>query len=81
MKKNGSNIISNGPTHTDTIDINEDHDKVSEDGDEGKSIHGARSTDLIFLKSVVLTNTLERPKKVKLFFLTFILFPKNNLMQ
>jgi len=64
-KKNGSNIISNGPTHTDTIDINETSDKVSEDGDDGKSVHGARSTDLIFLKSVVLTNTLERPKKKK----------------
>ena len=32
-----------------------------------KGVPGARSTDLIFLKSVVLTNTLERPKKVCVF--------------
>ena len=37
------------------------------DHEEEKGVPGARSTDLIFLKSVVLTNTLERPKKVCVF--------------
>ena len=52
---NGSNVTRNRPEspqlETDRID-------------EAKNVQIARSTDLIFLKSVVASNTLERTKKV-----------------
>lgn len=56
---NGSNVTKNGAVTTNVqIDENEDP----------KSVHNARSTDLLFLKSVVASNTLERQKKVGLSF-------------
>ena len=49
--------IHEDETHQETTEDTTDHE-------DEKGVAGARSTDLIFLKSVVLTNTLERPKKV-----------------
>ena len=71
-KSNGGGVssLTNGPINTDSIQVypdDEEHAAEEHDGDdETKSVHGTRSTDLIFLKSVVLTNTLERPKKVSI---------------
>ena len=71
-KSNGGGVssLTNGPINTDSIQVHPDdgeHPAEEHDGDEEtKSLHGTRSTDLIFLKSVVLTNTLERPKKVSI---------------
>ena len=53
---NGSNVTRNGPVPPNIAN------------DEAKSIQNARSTDLIFLKSVVASNTLERPKQVCCFY-------------
>ena len=52
---NGSNVTRNRPQST-QLEI----DRT----DEAKSVQIARSTDLIFLKSVLASNTLERTKKV-----------------
>ena len=65
---NGSNVTRNGAVTTNVqIDGNE----------EPKNVHNARSTDLLFLKSVVASNTLERQKKVG--FLTFLITIKRDL--
>lgn len=50
----GSNVTKNGPM-TANVQIDEN--------EEPKSVQNARSTDLLFLKSVVASNTLERQKK------------------
>ena len=63
FKKNGSNITANGPITSEIYELQEIHEDEPDRADEN-GVPGARSTDLIFLKSVVLTNTLERPKKV-----------------
>ena len=52
---NGSNVTRNRP---DSPQLENDR------SDEDKTVQTARSTDLIFLKSVVASNTLERTKKV-----------------
>ena len=39
-----------------------------DENEEPKSVQNARSTDLLFLKSVVASNTLERQKKVGFIF-------------
>ena len=53
----------NGPITSEIHELEEIQEDATDHEDE-KGVPGARSTDLIFLKSVVLTNTLERPKKV-----------------
>ena len=70
-KEKGSSFVANGPIKRhvaqpqDTVSqVNESDLESTEKIEEGKNLQGARSTDLIFLKSVVQTNTLERPKKV-----------------
>ena len=60
VKKNGSSVMSNGPVVAE-VEVQESRGEEEADTEE---VPAARSTDLIFLKSVVLTNTLERPKKV-----------------
>ena len=60
VKKNGSSVMANGPVVAE-VEVQESH---GEDEADTEEVPAARSTDLIFLKSVVLTNTLERPKKV-----------------
>ena len=60
VKKNGSSVMANGPVVAE-VEVQESHGEEEADTEE---VTAARSTDLIFLKSVVLTNTLERPKKV-----------------
>ena len=60
VKKNGSSVMANGPVVAE-VEVQESHGEEEADTEE---VPAARSTDLIFLKSVVLTNTLERPKKV-----------------
>ena len=59
---NGSNVTRNRP---DSPQLENDR------SDEDKTVQTARSTDLIFLKSVVASNTLERTKKVCCFSLLF----------
>ena len=74
-KENGSSsvVVSNGPVQISQTQesisvaeaVNKESAAAGEAGqEEEKSVQGARSTDLIFLKSVVQSNTLERPKKV-----------------
>ena len=53
---NGSNLGANGPVPPQAL---------SEQADP-KGVNSARSTDLIFIKSVVTTNTKAQPKKVSL---------------
>ena len=55
----GSNVTKNGPM-TANVQIDEN--------EEPKSVQNARSTDLLLLKSVVASNTLERQKKVGFIF-------------
>lgn len=64
VKKNGANVAANGPITSEIHELEEIQEDTTDHEDE-KGVPGARSTDLIFLKSVVLTNTLERPKKKK----------------
>ena len=52
---NGSNVTRNRP-ESPQLEVDR--------SDEAKAVQTARSTDLIFLKSVVASNTLERTKKV-----------------
>ena len=61
---NGSNVTRNKP-ESPKLEI----DRI----DEAKSAQIARSTDIIFLKSVVASNTLERTKKVCCFFYLIII--------
>ena len=74
-KENGSSsvVVSNGPVQISQTQesisvaeaVNKESAAAGEAGqEEEKSVQCARSTDLIFLKSVVQSNTLERPKKV-----------------
>ena len=84
FKKNGSNITANGPitSGSENDELQEIHENEPDGADE-KGVPDARSTDLIFLKSVVLTNTLERPKKVcvsNFLLLPQILRKSKNLM-
>ena len=62
MNSNGSGHIANGSNVT--RNRPESPQLETDRIDEAKNVQIARSTDLIFLKSVVASNTLERTKKV-----------------
>ena len=53
--------MANGPV---VAEVEVQESQGGEEEADTEEVPAARSTDLIFLKSVVLTNTLERPKKV-----------------
>ena len=57
-------MLPNGPIKPNIAHEIIDTDQAPHSQEEEKNLQGARSTDLIFLNSVVQTNTLERPKKV-----------------
>ena len=65
--------MTNGPVNPDAIEIHTEEPVISDtaqdipelaDDEDKHDKSTTRSTDLIFLKSVVMSNTLERPKKV-----------------
>ena len=68
MNSNGSGHIANGSNVT--RNRPESPQLETDRIDEAKNVQIARSTDLIFLKSVVASNTLERTKKVCCFFIS-----------